>query len=86
MKFPLFFINVALAIATAATTGTKKNIISVILPKRKIDIDVVPNQETFYKKYCDDATRLLNNKIHRLSPSGGHHSVLFDQGFQKDCW
>ena len=27
--------------------------------------------------------RLLNNKFHWLSPSGGHHSLLFDQGFQK---
>ena len=25
--------------------------------------------------------RLLNNKLHGLSPSGGHHSLLFDQGF-----
>jgi len=24
-----------------------------------------------------------NNKFHGLSPSGGHHSLLFDQGFQK---
>ena len=29
------------------------------------------------------AMRLLNNKFHGLSPSGGHHSLLFDQGFQK---
>ena len=27
--------------------------------------------------------RLLNNKFHGLSPSGGHHSLLFDQGFKK---
>ena len=27
--------------------------------------------------------RLLINKFHGLSPSGGHHSLLFDQGFQK---
>ena len=27
--------------------------------------------------------RLLNNKFHGLSPSGGHHSLMFDQGFQK---
>ena len=27
--------------------------------------------------------RLLNNKLHGLSLSGGHHSLLFDQGFQK---
>ena len=26
---------------------------------------------------------LLNNKFHGLSPYGGHHSLLFDQGFQK---
>ena len=26
---------------------------------------------------------LLNNKFHELSPSGGHHSLLFDQGFKK---
>ena len=25
--------------------------------------------------------RLLKNKFHWLSPSGGHHSLLFDQGF-----
>ena len=25
--------------------------------------------------------RLLNNKFHGLSPSGGHHSLLFDKGF-----
>ena len=24
--------------------------------------------------------RLLNNKFHGLSPSGGHHSLLFDRG------
>ena len=27
--------------------------------------------------------RLLSNKLHSLSPFGGHHSLLFDQGFQK---
>ena len=27
--------------------------------------------------------RLLSNKFHGLSPSGGHHSLLLDQGFQK---
>ena len=26
---------------------------------------------------------LLNNKLFGLSPSVGHHSLLFDQGFQK---
>ena len=26
--------------------------------------------------------RLLNNKCHGLSPSVGHHSLLFDQGSQ----
>ena len=26
---------------------------------------------------------LLNNKFHGLFPSGGHHSLLFDQGFKK---
>jgi hypothetical protein len=26
---------------------------------------------------------LLNNNFHGLSPSGGHHSLLFDQGFKK---
>ena len=26
---------------------------------------------------------LLNNKLHGLSPYGGHHSLLFDQEFQK---
>ena len=35
------------------------------------------------------AIHLLNNKFHELSPSGGHHALLFDQGFQKisdsDC-
>ena len=29
------------------------------------------------------AIQLLNNKFHELPPSGGHHSLLFDQGFQK---
>ena len=29
------------------------------------------------------AIRLLNNKFHGLSPSGGHQLLLFDQGFQK---
>ena len=51
MKFPLFFIFVALATANLA----QKNIISVILPERKVNINVVPNQETFIKIYCDDA-------------------------------
>ena len=26
--------------------------------------------------------QLLNNKSHGLSPTSGHHSILFDQGFQ----
>ena len=34
----------------------------------------------FFKK---NTIRLLNNKFNGLSPSGGHHSFLFDQGFQK---
>ena len=28
---------------------------------------------------------LLNNKFHGLSPSGGHHSLLFDQGFPNNA-
>ena len=27
-----------------------------------------------------ETIQLLNNKFHGLSPSGGHHSLLFDQG------
>ena len=30
--------------------------------------------------------RLINNKFHGLSPSGGHHSLLFDQGFPNNAW
>ena len=29
--------------------------------------------------------RLLNNNIHGLSPSVGHHSLLFDQGFPNNA-
>ena len=29
--------------------------------------------------------RLLHNKFHELSPSGGHHSLLFDQGFPNNA-
>ena len=31
------------------------------------------------------AIRLLNNKFHGLSPSGSHHSLLFDQGFPNNA-
>ena len=79
MKFPLFLINLALAKANL----TQKNIISVILPEGKLNIYVVPNQETFIKNYCDDAIQLLNNKFCELSPSGGSASLSFDQGVRK---
>ena len=60
-----------------------KNIISMILSERKVNINVIPNQETLMKIYCDDAIRLLNNKFCGLSPSGGCASFLFDQGVTK---
>jgi hypothetical protein len=31
----------------------------------------------------DFSIQLLNNKFYGLSPFGGHHSLLFDQEFQK---
>ena len=41
------------------------------------------NGQCTYGKLIFLCIQLLNNKFHGLSPSGGHHSLLFDQGFQK---
>ena len=60
-----------------------KNIISMILSERKVNINVIPNQETLMKIYCDDAIRLLNNKFCGLSSSSGYASLLFDQEVPK---
>ena len=51
----------------------------MILSERKVNINVIPNQETLMKIYCDDAIRLLNNKFCGLSSSSGYASLLFDQ-------
>ena len=34
---------------------------------------------------CLNSARLLNNKFHGFSPSGGHHSLLLDQGFPNNA-
>ena len=38
-------------------------------------------RETVQMKPPSMLIRLLNKKFHGLSPSGGHHTLLFDQGF-----
>ena len=55
----------------------------MILSERKVNINVIPNQETLMKIYCDDAIRLLNNKFCGLSSSSGYASLLFDQEVPK---
>ena len=54
-----------------------------------IIIEIFLNFEPSFSFYLELLIQLLNNKFHGLSPSGGHHSLFFDQEFQKiaswDC-
>ena len=57
---------------------------------RKITLKIriwpsIPNQTKYPNLYYAVFIRLLSNKFHGLSPSGGHYSLLFDQGFPNNA-